>query len=59
MDRTEVKTLNEYFRLEKAAFRGDNSEYARGFRRAMDAAISAVNAVRDGRTYDRESETWK
>lgn len=52
-------TLKKHCKSYASEFKGDKSEYAAGFRRAMRIAETAANAIAQGKTWNEQDEVWE
>jgi len=58
--RTEMADkLRKHCKSYASEFRGDKSEYATGFRRAMRIAETAADAIAQGKTWNEQDEVWE
>lgn len=58
MTPTEKKALIAFLKSERKGMGSDRDGYASGYKRAVDRAVAAVNAIDAGKVYDAASDAW-
>ena len=51
--------LKKHCKSYASEFKGEKSEYASGFRRAMRIAEKAADAIAQGKTFNEQDEVWE